>query len=78
MRVAECKQQTKIEMNKLSDCNNAHSSSDSIINKIESEEIIDDSENTEKFNEQNQEEERYKINSFSLLLFLYLSLSISI
>ncbi len=78
MRVAECRQQTKIEINELSDCNNAHSSSDSIINKIESEEIIDDSENNEKFIEQNQEEERYKIYLFFLTTSISLSFSLCI
>ena len=70
MRLAECKQQIKIDINKFSECNKAHSI-DSVISDdiIESQQnIVDDNESsdnsfddvdsTEKFNGNNQEEER--------------------
>ena len=72
MRLAECKQQNKIDINNFSDCNKAHSShsivSDDDINESQKNIVVDDNESsdnsfddvdsTEKFNGNNQEEER--------------------
>ena len=71
MRLAECKQQIKIDINKFSECNKAHSShsivSDDDINESQqnivddnesSDNSFDDVDSTEKFNGNNQEEER--------------------